>query len=364
VKHRNLIFYFITLFISLLIGTSIARAVETNISLETANTTTKITHDSTITSTQFNANHLAIIVNDADQSSINVAQYYKEAHHIPDENIIHVQIKNPKARLTALEFDALKADINKKLLPTHLAVLFVWTAPYAVECYSITSAYTLGFDAKLCTSTCDVSMKNPYFNQRTQNPLETFNMRLSMMLPSEVFEVATKVIDNGVLSQSGVFKSTAYFIKTSDTARNSRSQFFPKDGISIARTGLGVVNKQSEQLIDVHDIMIYHIGAVRVQGLETLNFLPGALADHLTSVGGDLYGQSQMTVLSWLKAGATASYGTVSEPCNYWQKFPNSSVLLQWYVSGNTAIEAYWKSVSWPAQGLFVGDPLSAPYLH
>jgi uncharacterized protein (TIGR03790 family) len=318
----------------------------------------------TFNTTLFNAKQLALIVNDADQSSVNVAQYYKVKHQIPEENIIHVQLPVSKPRLTLAEFDALKTVINKQLLPTHLAVLFVWTAPYAVECYSITSAYTLGFDAKLCARTCDVSMKNPYFNQRTQNPLETFNMRLSMLLPSEVFEVATKVIDNGVLSQSGVFKSTAYFIKTSDTARNSRSPFFPKDGISIARTGLGVVNKQAEQLIDVHDIMIYHIGAVRVQGLETLNFLPGALADHLTSVGGDLYGNSQMTVLSWLKAGATASYGTVSEPCNYWQKFPNSSVLLQWYVSGNTAIEAYWKSVSWPAQGLFVGDPLSAPYAH
>jgi hypothetical protein len=31
-------------------------------------------------------------------------------------------------------------------------------------------------------------------------------------------------------------------------------------------------------------------------------------------------------------------------------------------VSGATAIEAYWKSVAWPAQGLFVGEPLAAPY--
>ncbi len=31
--------------------------------------------------------------------------------------------------------------------------------------------------------------------------------------------------------------------------------------------------------------------------------------------------------LAWLQAGATASYGTVGEPCNHWQKFPNPSVL-------------------------------------
>jgi uncharacterized protein (TIGR03790 family) len=100
--------------------------------------------------------------------------------------------------------------------------------------------------------------------------------------------------------------------------------------------------------------------------LGTLGFLPGALADHLTSFGGDLLESAekngQMSSLRWLEAGATASYGTVSEPCNHWQKFPNPAVLLRHYVQGNSAIEAYWKSVAWPAQGLFIGEPLAAPY--
>jgi uncharacterized protein (TIGR03790 family) len=90
--------------------------------------------------------------------------------------------------------------------------------------------------------------------------------------------------------------------------------------------------------------------------------VPGALADHLTSLGGDLLGDGQMSSLRWLGAGATASYGSVSEPCNYWQKFPNPTVLLKHYVQGNSAIEAYWKSVAWPTQGLFIGEPLAAPY--
>ena len=61
-------------------------------------------------------------------------------------------------------------------------------------------------------------------------------------------------------------------------------------------------------------------------------------------------------------AGATASYGTVSEPCNHVQKFPHPQVLLGRYVQGATAIEAYWSSVAWPAQGVFVGEPLAAPF--
>jgi uncharacterized protein (TIGR03790 family) len=99
--------------------------------------------------------------------------------------------------------------------------------------------------------------------------------------------------------------------------------------------------------------------------LQSLHFMPGALADHMTSFGGDLLGGGgQMSSLEWLKAGATASYGTVSEPCNFWQKFPNPHVLLMNYLSGATAIEAYWKSVAWPTQGVFIGEPLAAPYRH
>jgi hypothetical protein len=32
------------------------------------------------------------------------------------------------------------------------------------------------------------------------------------------------------------------------------------------------------------------------------------------------------------------------------------------YLQGATALEAYWRSVLWPSQGLFVGDPLAAPF--
>ena len=61
-------------------------------------------------------------------------------------------------------------------------------------------------------------------------------------------------------------------------------------------------------------------------------------------------------------SGVTASHGTVSEPCNHLQKFPHPQLLLLHYLQGSTALEAYWKSVAWPQQSLFVGDPLAAPF--
>ncbi len=32
------------------------------------------------------------------------------------------------------------------------------------------------------------------------------------------------------------------------------------------------------------------------------------------------------------------------------------------YATGATAIEAYWKSVAWPGEGVFVGEPLARPF--
>jgi hypothetical protein len=69
-----------------------------------------------------------------------------------------------------------------------------------------------------------------------------------------------------------------------------------------------------------------------------------------------------MSVLRWLEAGAIASYGTVIEPCNFAAKFTHTTNFVTPYFSGATVLEAYWKSVRTPGEGIFVGDPLTRPY--
>jgi uncharacterized protein (TIGR03790 family) len=305
---------------------------------------------------------VALVINDADPSSVRAGDYYRMTRGIPTENVVHVSIKNAPNRLTLAEFTSLQADIEAQLNTKEQVILLAWTAPYAVECNSITSALTLGFDAKQCVDTCSTGKPSPYFDSVSKKPFDDLRIRPAMLLPNDSFMRTKALIDRGIQSDAGVFRATAYYLTTSDTNRNSRSPFFPPTGLNIPRAGLAIMNMRSDKLVGARDVMIYQTGLANVDGLETLGFLPGALADHLTSFGGDLTGKGQMSALRWLDAGATASYGTVSEPCNYWQKFPNPTILLKWYVNGATAIEAYWKSVAWPAQGVFVGEPLAAPY--
>jgi uncharacterized protein (TIGR03790 family) len=304
---------------------------------------------------------LAIVINDDDPNSVAVGEYYRKRRAIPSANVVHVRIPGKPRQISVDRFDELKQQIDARLGKQVQAVLMIWTAPYAVECNSITSAYSLGFDASQCAKTCAAGRPSAYFNSGSNRPYTDLGIRISMLLPTESVEDARAVIDRGVASGFRVLPATAYYLTTSEKSRNSRSGFFPPDG-KIAARKLATRRLQADVLEGAQDVMIYETGMAHVAKLDTIKFLPGALADHLTSLGGDLLGEGQMSSLRWLQAGATASYGSVSEPCNYWQKFPNPSVLLKHYVQGNSAIEAYWKSVAWPAQGLIIGEPLAAPY--
>jgi len=306
--------------------------------------------------------HVAVVINAANPNSQEIGQYYLKARGIPQSNLIEVNIPGSPVRISKDQFTLLRHKIYSNLGPHIQIILLVWTAPYAVECNSITSALTMGFDARQCEKLCGTGRPNGYFDSTVTRPTDV-GLRLSMLLPTDSIETTKAVIDRGVLSGFRVNEGNAYFLTTADKARSSRARFFPQSG-RIPQKKLQIYNLEADYIEQKKDVMFYQTGLAQVPKLETLSFLPGALADHLTSAGGDLLGVGQMSSMKWLEAGATASYGTVSEPCNHWQKFPNSSVLLKRYLTGETAVEAYWKSVAWPAQGVFIGEPLAAPYCH
>ena len=76
--------------------------------------------------------------------------------------------------------------------------------------------------------------------------------------------------------------------------------------------------------------------ARRSRGADRIHFRPGAVADHLTSTGGVLDRRHADVGARVARAGATASYGNVSEPCNLLEKFPDIAVLMRHYLRGET----------------------------
>jgi uncharacterized protein (TIGR03790 family) len=309
---------------------------------------------------------LGIIINDDDPYSVQVGVYYAKARRIPEDQILRVSLP-VKASLTPSEFDALVKKIDAFFGDRVQALALAWRLPYGVDCNAITGALAMGFDAKLCSSTCSPSRQSAYFGSASNKPWTDHHMRLSMLLAARDVDGAKAMIDRGVRSDNSLGLRGAppvgvHFVTTADSVRSQRQVFFPPAG-AIPKAGIDVHLDKTEALRNVKRVLIYMTGRANVDGLDTVGFVPGALADHLTSFGGMLdQSFGQMSVLSWIEAGATASYGTTSEPCAHLQKFPNPQALLQFYVQGATALEAYWKSVVWPQQGLFVGEPLAAPF--
>jgi uncharacterized protein (TIGR03790 family) len=309
-----------------------------------------------LTSTQ-----LAVVINTADPLSVAIANYYVIRRHIPASNVARVSFDYQRTVLTADEFTALKAAIDAQLPASVQAYALTWARPYRVECMSVTSAFAFGFDRSYCARGCLGTSLSPYFNAAGARPYDEYHMRPAMSLAAVNFEEAKALIDRGVAADGSAPRGTAYLLSSGDPARDVRTASYA-DAVMLAGGRLNISIVDAPALEGRSDILLYTVGAVRVPNLQTNQFLPGAVGDHLTSFGGDLTDSSQMSSLRWLEAGATGSYGTVVEPCNFVTKFPNPALFLRHYLSGETLIEAYWKSVAMPGQGIFIGEPLAAPY--
>ena len=312
---------------------------------------------------------LGLVINSADPVSVQIGEYYAAARHLEPEQVLRVNVPN-KPRLTHEEFERLRASIDRGFGRQIQALALAWSEPYAVECNSITGALALGYDGELCGRSCAPSRASRYFNSPSQRPYTDVGWRPSMLLAGRNFEQVKALIDRGVaadysLAYRGRAPASVMLLTTDDIHRNVRTALYPSAAAASAAKAVGIDIQiaPAGALAAARRVLIVITGSERVQLSPPPDWLPGGLGDHLTSSGGDLSGNhGQSTVLAWLDSGATASHGTVSEPCNHVQKFPHPQVLLSQYLQGASAIEAYWKSVAWPQQSLFVGEPLAAPF--
>lgn len=304
---------------------------------------------------------LGVIVNDADPLSVEIAQYYKIKRGIPDSNMIHISFTPGSTIMDQAEFTKIKATVDAKTPQQVQAFALTWAKPYRVDCMSITTAFAAGFDRKFCANGCALTKPNPYFNSPSNVPYKNFKLRPTMSLAGLNFEEVKKLIDRGVRSDSTYPSGTGYLLDTTDKNRDVRAAQY--DELLRYMDGMIKLERVKANLIENKtDVLFYFTGTAKVGKLTSNTFIPGAIADHLTSSGGQLTDSPQMSSLRWLEAGATGSYGTVVEPCNFPAKFPRPGIVVSRYTNGESLIEAYWKSVAMPGQGVFVGEPLANPF--
>jgi uncharacterized protein (TIGR03790 family) len=316
--------------------------------------------------------HIAIVVNDQDPTSVALGAYYQQARGIPAEQVVTLSFAT-SAVLPPEDFAPLAAALEAALPASVQALALTWVTPYRVGCMSVTSAFSFGFDTSYCNTTgmaCGPTAPVAYYDSDSDRPFDDLAIRPAMSIAATTVEEGEALIDRGIAADGTFPSGDGYLIRTTDVARSVRwPSFVATADVWSHPAGLDMTyvdnsdGSGSNVIANTNDVLFYFTGLTTVADIETNSYLPGAVADHLTSFGGQMpTAGGQMSILRWLEAGATGSFGTTVEPCNYTQKFPDPQVMLAHYFRGESLIEAYYKSVRWPGEGVFVGEPLARPW--
>jgi uncharacterized protein (TIGR03790 family) len=173
------------------------------------------------------------------------------------------------------------------------------------------------------------------------------------------FDEVLACIRRGVAADSTFPDGTVWFEDCGDIRSKARRWEFA-----------GAVDELKKEYVNAEITAAFPKGATSVIGMmmgraklspENASYLPGCMAEHLTSFGAVFSSPSQTKLTAWIKAGATSSAGTIMEPYALWTKFPAARFFVH-YAKGCTMIESYFQSIRSPLQILLVGEPLAAPW--
>jgi uncharacterized protein (TIGR03790 family) len=329
--------------------------------------------------------NVIVVVNQNSTNSVQLGNDYCEQRGVPPQNVLRMTgWTNGVIAWTPTDFETLLLNpllamiAGRGLTNQAEVVLLSMDIPYRVSDSTgqngTTSALFYGFKPDTTPplaclpASCslpDASSNSYAFSELPllEAPPDTAstNAYLAMMLTASNLAGANLLLSRGVASDSTFPAQTVYLAKTSDVARNVRFVEFD-NAIFASRVrddnSLVWTNSDSTSFTNLLGLM----AGLANLSLPANAFVGGAMSDTLTSYAGLLFENSgQVCLLTFLNAGAAASYGTVVEPCNYPQKFPDPRVYF-YQDRGFCLAEACYQSLLNPYQGVLVGEPLSAPF--
>ncbi len=226
---------------------------------------------------------------------------------------------------------------------------------------------------KLSLSTLSLGMqKNGLGKDSTVPPGAAYlqlGLRDRMPLPSMMLgyigekgtdiDTVLQTIQRGKASDFRGQRSGIYFIKSDDVRSKCREWQYAPAMQELAKRGIGATTTTNFPA-GAKNVMGLMMGAETVDPSAIGSFAPGAMAEHLTSWSAE-FQKRQTKMTEWLKAGATASAGSVVEPYSNPNKFPSARFFVH-YAAGCTMLEAFYQSIACPLQTLLLGDPLAKPY--
>ncbi len=351
--------------------------------------------------------NVLVVVNDESAESLEVAHYYMHRRGIPRHHVVHLRLEqkrwlalddftaytalvevpvkrwraaNPASPITTLVLCrhvpvraplALPADgkaptdFHKSI--AHLLATMDATRPVARDATALTLD---GLRRHLGG--------NPYYGAKgsldPRAPVAP-DYPLFCVTCLNAFDVAdTKaMIDRSVESDAAVPKGTVYLGRSAkDDPRGCYNRVFPQIEQALENKGhpCDIVDWQDggELLAGKRDVVFYMFGQANwSKDFPAKNgYLPGAVVDNLTSVAltphsFDPGAGGQTTMCHFLRAGASAVHGCVSEP--YTAAFDQRHLHLSRYLEGYALAESFAMSHPLlPWMNLVAGDPIMQPF--
>jgi uncharacterized protein (TIGR03790 family) len=350
--------------------------------------------------------NVMVVVNQNSTNSVELGNYFCEKRGVPPQNLLRISwpgantswaysdftnyLLNPILGLITsqqltnqIDYVVLSMDIPFEVTQTGAssgdntttAALFYGFKPDLPAPFDYTP-----YGAASCNlpfaSTNSYAVSEGAFRQSKPSTATT-NSFLAVMITASSLAQAKGIIDQGVASDNTLPTQTVILGHSSDPVRDIR--YFPLESMTVSgpatipdtydgaifntqlRGNYSMIQTNMDPPLTFSNALGYENG--HYQFTITPNaFVPGAMADSLTSYGGKIFGPNDhTTLLALINAGASGAYGTVIEPCNYMEKFPSPQNYF-FQSRGFSLAECYYQSVTNPYQGLVVGEPLAAPF--
>jgi uncharacterized protein (TIGR03790 family) len=334
--------------------------------------------------------NVVVVVNQNSTNSVQLGNYYCERRGVPPQNFLRINWIGGNVVWTASDFETsllnpLVAMLAGRGLTNQVDyIVLSMDIPYRVAATagaqygenSTTSALFYGFKTNDCIA-CNVPYPGCTLPDYTSNsyvgsegifrqtpPIAAgSNSWLVAMLTSTNLALAKAIIDHGVASDGAFPTQMVWLDKSSDVLRNIRYLEFDNTIFDARVAGdSSIVRTNLDPSSCPTNLLGYQTGLSGFTNFLSNAFVPGAIADSLTSKAGMIYeSPDQTNLLAFLNAGACGSFGTIVEPCGYLQKFPSPQDYF-YQARGFSLAECYYMSLANPYQGLIVGEPLAAPF--
>jgi len=316
-----------------------------------------------------------VVVNQASSNSCELGNYYCERRQVPPQNVLYINWTGGNTLWTSNDFQTnLVTPLLNMLAARQLTnqidyVVLSMDIPFQTSFGSVINGTTsaLFYGARQGNGSDPWGVTNSYaaseavFRQTTPVGAPGYSF-LTTMITANSLAQAEALVDQGVNSDGTFPSQPVVLAKSSDTLRNVRYPYFDNAVFDVNILGVSSMLRTNTDSVGWPGSCLgYETGLAQFSVPQGI-FVPGTIADSLTSFGGVIFGaNTQTNLLAFINAGAAGSYGTVVEPGNNPQEFPNPLDYF-YQARGFSLAESYYQSISVPYLGLMVAEPLAAPF--